>query len=484
MRKMPTTKREQITKHFGTWYRKVLIDAGVADYRYPIKGCGVWMPYGFAIRKHGLQILRDLHDATGHQEAQFPLLVPETSLEKEAAHVKSFEEECFWITHGGLKPLDVKLALRPTSETVITPMLKLWIRSHKDLPLKLYQIVNVFRYETKTTRPLIRVREISTFKEAHTSHATFEDSEVQIKEATGIYKAFFDALDVPYVISRRPEWDKFAGALYSDGFDTVLPDGRTLQIGTVHNLGQNFAKAFDVTYEAEGGKREHIWQTCYGISERWLAAVLGVHGDDNGAILPPNIAPIQAIIIPIFHKEKNETITEACAKLAEKLEKEAHMRVKADLRDELTPGSKFFDWELKGVPIRIEIGPRDMEQNAVMVVRRDNFEKASVKQEALADYLHEVMKKMSKDMREKASKWLREHVHSAKTLDEVKTLLKKRAGIVEVPWCGETDCGLKMEQEINGKMLGVPMDMKEEVSGTCIVCGKEAKDIVRVAVAY
>lgn len=481
---MPNVKRDTVSKHFGTWYRKVLIDAGIADYRYPIKGCGVWMPYGFRIRKYGLQVLRDLLDATGHEEALFPLLIPETSLEKEAAHVKSFEEECFWITHGGLKPLDVKLALRPTSETVITPMLKLWVRSHKDLPLKLYQVVNVFRYETKTTRPLIRVREVSTFKEAHTSHATFEESEAQIKEATEVYKRFFDALCVPYVISRRPEWDKFAGAVYSDGFDTVLPDGRTLQMGTVHNLGQNFSKAFDVTYEAEGGKREHIWQTCYGISERWLAAVLGVHGDDNGAVLPPKIAPIQAVLVPIPHKEKYEKIKETCVNMARKLEDETCMRAKVDLREELTPGSKFFDWELKGVPIRIEIGPRDMERNEAVVVRRDIFEKTAVKQDELVDYLPVLMEKISKDMHEKAWKWMREHVHVAKSLDEVKILLKKRAGIVEVSWCGEAACGLKMEQEINAKVLGVPQDIKEGVSGTCVVCGKKAQNIVRVAVAY
>jgi prolyl-tRNA synthetase len=481
---MPTAKKETLSKHFGTWYRKVLIDAGIADYRYPIKGCGVWMPYGFKIRKYGLQILRDLLDSTGHEEALFPLLIPETSLEKEAAHVKSFEAECFWITRGGLNTLDVKLALRPTSETVITPMLKLWIRSHKDLPLKLYQVVNVFRYETKTTRPLIRVREVSTFKEAHTSHATFEESEAQIREATEVYKRFFDALGVPYVISRRPEWDKFAGAVYSDGFDTVLPDGRTLQIGTVHNLGQNFSKAFDVTYEAEGGKREHIWQTCYGISERWLAAVFGVHGDDNGVVLPPKIAPIQAVIIPIPHKEKGEKITETCIKTAKKLEDEACMRVKADLREELTPGSKFFDWELKGVPVRIEIGPRDFERKEAIVVRRDTFEKTSVKLDELVEYLQALMEKMSKEMREKALKWLHEHIHSAKSLAEVKTFLNKRAGIVEVSWCGETDCGLKMEQEINGKVLGVLQNVKEKVSGNCVVCGKKAQNIVRVAVAY
>lgn len=480
---MPTAKKEKVYKHFGAWFRHVLIDAGIADYRYPIKGCGVWMPYGFKIRKYGVQVLRDLLDATGHDEVLFPLLIPETSLQKEATHVKSFEEECFWITRGGLKPLDVKLALRPTSETVIGPMLKLWIRSHADLPKKMYQVVNVFRYETKTTRPLIRVREVSTFKEAHTMHATFEESEEQAKEATEVYKRFFDELCVPYCISRRPEWDKFAGAVYSDGFDTIMPDGRTLQFGTVHNLGQNFAKAFDVTYETEGGKREYIWQTCYGISERWLAAVLGVHGDDNGAVLPPRIAPIQAIIISIPHEEKGEEINETCLKVAEQL-KTAFIRAEVDQRDELTPGSKFFDWELKGVPIRVEIGPRDIERGEAVVVRRDTFEKTSCKLNQLTDYIKTLMEKMPKDMRDKAWKWMQEHVHKANTLLEAKQLLKRRAGIVEVPWCGETECGLKMEQEIDGKVLGTPRDMAEKVSGNCIVCGKKAKEIVRVAVAY
>lgn len=480
---MPTAKKEKVNKHFGTWFRHVLIDAGIADYRYPIKGCGVWMPYGFKIRKYGLQILRNLLDETGHDEVMFPLLIPETSLQKEAAHVKSFEEECFWITRGGLKPLDIKLALRPTSETVIGPMLKLWIRSHADLPKKMYQIVNVFRYETKTTRPLIRVREVSTFKEAHTVHATFQESEAQVREATEVYKKFFDELCVPYCISRRPEWDKFAGAIYSDGFDTILPDGRTLQFGTVHNLGQNFAKAFDVTYETKDGKREHVWQTCYGISERWLAAVLGVHGDDNGAVLPPEIAPVQVVIIPIHHKEKMEKIYETCVKVGEKLKK-ARVRVEIDLREELTPGSKFFDWELKGVPIRVEIGPRDVEKGEAIIVRRDTFEKTSVKLDELTDHIEMLMKKIAEEMREKAWKWMKEHIHKTDNLDEVKQLLKNRAGIVEVPWCGETNCGLKMEEEINGKVLGIPMDEKEKASGNCIVCGKKAQNVVRVAVAY
>jgi len=312
-------KRQKWSEDFGEWFRDVLINAGIMDYRYPIKGSGVWMPYGFKIRRNVLQILRNLLDTTGHNETLFPLLIPETSLAQESAHVKSFEGECFWVTHGGFEPLKVRYALRPTSETVIAPMLKLWIRSHADLPLKLYQVVNVFRHETKATRPIIRMREVATFKEAHTCHATFEEAEEQVNAAVELYKRFFDEVGVPYCVSRRPEWDKFAGALYTIAFDMLCPDGRALQIGTVHNLGQNFAKAFDITYETKDGRQEHIWTTSYGISGRGIAAVLIIHGDDNGIVLPQKIAPIQVAVVPVPYKGKEEQVNQACADVAAKL---------------------------------------------------------------------------------------------------------------------------------------------------------------------
>lgn len=480
---MPTTNRKQWSRHFGKWFRRVLIDAGIMDYRYPIKGMAVWPPYGFKLRQNLLKVIRELLDETGHQEVRFPLLIPETSIAKESEHIKRLEGEVFWVTRGGFTPLQIKYALRPTSETAVAPMLKLWIRSHADLPIKLYQVVNIFRYETRATRPLIRMREVDNFKEAHTAHATPGEVEAQVGEAVEIYRKFFDMLGVPYKLSKRPEWDKFAGAVYSIAFDVLAPDGRTIQAGTVHNLGQNFSRAFDITYETERGDREHIWQTCYGLSGRPLAAMLAAHGDDNGAVLPPTVAPVQAVIIPIPYKGKEKKIHEACENAATKLKK-ANVRVELDLRADLTPGAKFYYWELRGVPIRIEIGPRDVKQGRVTVVRRDTLEKQTVKVDKLKTAIKKIAKKMGEDLRRKAWAWMEEHVHKASSLDEARRLIRRRAGIVEVFWCGREDCGLKLEEEVNARVLGTPEDERERASGNCVVCGRRAEKIVRVALAY
>ncbi len=480
---MATTKHEKRDKHFGRWFRHLLINAEILDYRYPIKGCGVWLSYGYKIRKHVTQLLRDLHDSKGHDEVQFPIMVTETNLRKEAAHIKNFENEVFWVTHGGLKPLEIKYALRPTSETAIYPMLKLWTRSHADLPKKLYQIGSVFRCETKTTRPIIRVREVTTFKEAHTAHATLEDAEAQVREATQIYKTFFDTCGIPYTISRRPDWDKFPGALYSLSFDVILPDGRTLQSGTVHNLGQNFSKAFDIQYETLEGTHEYVWQTCYGISERAIGALLSVHGDDNGTILTPRLAPTQITIIPIPHKENPQPIIEACEKVATKL-KNMGLRVEIDRREDLTPGAKFFYWELRGIPVRLEIGPKDVEKEQVTLVRRDTFEKEACKTSDLPTKLPRLMKQMSEELREKAWKWMKTRTYRVDNMEKANELLKKKAGIVELPWCGNAECGHKLEEHINATLLGTPVDAEEKIEGKCAVCGKKASSIVRVAIAY
>jgi prolyl-tRNA synthetase len=476
-------KRQKWSENFGEWFRDVLINAGIMDYRYPIKGSGVWMPYGFKIRRNILQILRDLLDNTGHEETLFPLLIPETSLAQESAHVKSFEGECFWVTHGGFEPLKVRYALRPTSETVIAPMLKLWIRSHADLPLKLYQVVNVFRHETKATRPILRMREVTTFKEAHTCHATFEEAEEQVQEAVELYKRFFDEVSVPYCVSRRPEWDKFAGALYTIAFDMLCPDGRTLQIGTVHNLGQNFAKAFNITYETKDGNQEHIWTTSYGISGRGIAAVLIIHGDDNGIVLPPKIAPIQVAVVPVPYKGKEEQVNEACRTVASKLE-DAGFRVEFDLRGDLTPGNKFYYWELRGVPIRIEIGPRDLANGVVTIVRRDTLKKETWKMDDITAAVQKFVEEMTDDLKANASKWMRERVYRVNSLAEAKRLLEKKAGIVEVPWCGKDECGHSLEEMVEARLLGFPEDSTKKIDGKCLVCGEKALNIVRVALAY
>jgi len=348
--------------------------------------------------------------------------------------------------------------------------------------LKLYQIVNVFRYETKATRPILRMREFD-FKEAHTAHATAEEAEAEVKEEIDNYKKIFTELGVAYLVSRRPEWDKFAGASYTIAFDMICPDRRTLQIGTVHNLGQHFSKAFDITYETRDGGREHVWQTCAGISGRGIASVLIMHGDDHGIVLPPRIAPIQIVIIPIPYKGKLEQVTSECQKVAETLRKES-FKVEVDAREQITPGSKYYDWELRGVPIRLEIGPRDIERNEVTVVRRDTLEKQTCKRDQLKAFLDSVMEKTTLDMRKKASQWTRQHVYRTEKLEEAKTLLEKRAGIVEVFWCGNAECGHKLEEITNVRVLGTPEDIEEETHGKCVVCGKKTSTIVRTAIAY
>jgi len=480
---MPTIKREQWSHHFGKWFRHILIDAEIMDYRYPIKGMAVWLPYGFKIRRNILQVIRDLLDNTGHQEMHFPLLIPETAIAKESEHIKRLEGEMFWVTRGGLTPLKIKYALRPTSETAIAPMLKLWIRSHADLPIKLYQVVNIFRYETRATRPLIRMREVDNFKEAHTAHATQAEAEAQVKQGVEIYKKFFDTLGVPYKISKRPEWDKFAGAKYSIAFDVIAPDGRTIQAGTVHNLGQNFSKAFDITYETEKGSREYVWQTCYGLSGRPLVAMLAAHGDDNGVVLPPTIAPIQLVIIPIPYKGMEKQINKTCETIASNLER-AGISVEIDRREELTPGSKYYYWELRGVPVRVEVGPRDVKQNQAIIVRRDTLEKQTCKTADLVREVKKTMKTMIEDMRRKAWRWMGEHVYRIGSLEEAKRLLKRRAGIVEVAWCGRGECGHRLEEELDASVLGIPADLKEKINGNCVVCGKKAENILRTAITY
>jgi prolyl-tRNA synthetase len=474
--------REKWSKHFGKWFRNVLIEGKIFDYRYPIKGLAVWLPYGFKIRENVFRVIRNQLDSTGHQEALFPVLIPESSLQKEAEHVEGFEAQVFWVTHGGQRQLKQRLALRPTSETIIGPMEHLWIRSYTDLPLKLYQIVTVFRFETKATRPILRMREFD-FKEAHTAHATAEEAEAEVQEEIDNYKKIFDELGVAYCISKRPEWDKFAGAKYSTAFDMICPDGRTLQIGTVHNLGQHFSKAFDVSYETKGGDREHVWQTCAGISGRGIASVLIMHGDDHGTVLPPKVAPTQVVVIPIPYRGKAEVVNKECLSVAREL-KEGGFRVEADLREGITPGSKYFDWELIGVPLRVEIGPRDIEKGEATVVRRDTLEKQTCKRKELAKFLSKTQEKMAADMMKKAWQYTKQRVQRTENLEEAKKLLDKRAGIVEVPWCGKTECGHKLEEVTGARVLGIPEDVKERIRGKCVVCGEKADSIVRTAIAY
>ena len=467
-----------MVENFDEWFHDILEKADITDSRYPIKGMAIWMPYGFQIRKHTMNIIKKLLDED-HEEVLFPMLIPETELAKEGIHVKGFEDEVYWITKGGQTELNEQLALRPTSETAMYPMYALWIRSHIDLPIKYYQIVNTFRYETKHTRPLIRVREITTFKEAHTAHATKEESDEQIQDFIKIYKEFFDDLGIPYLISKRPEWDKFPGADYTMAFDVIMPNGKTLQIGTIHNLGQTFAKTFDITFEDKNGEHKYVYQTCAGVSDRVIASVISVHGEDKGLQLPPKVSPNQVTIIPILFKKGREEVIAKCAEIKAQLESKG-LRVNIDDRD-IRPGKKFFDWELKGTPVKLELGPRDLKNNITVAMRRDEGQKIELTlDDSLADNVMNLLDKTAENLSAAAWKFQEEHVKFANNLDEIPQLVEA-GNVVKFNWCGEESVGHEIEEKTGYDILGI----QEEVSeGKCIASGEDAKYIALIAKTY
>ena len=467
-----------MVENFDEWFHDILEQADITDSRYPIKGMAVWRPYGFQIRKHSMNIIKNLLDKD-HDEVLFPMLVPESELAKEGIHVKGFEDEVYWVTKGGQRELNEHLALRPTSETAIYPMYSLWIRTHIDLPIKMYQIVNTFRYETKHTRPLIRVREITTFKEAHTAHATKEESDEQVQDFIAMYKEFFDDLGLAYLISKRPEWDKFPGADYTMAFDVIMPNGKTLQIGTIHNLGQTFAKTFDITFEDKDGEHKLVYQTCAGVSDRVIASVIGIHGDDKGLRLPPKVSPNQVTIIPILFKKGKEEVLSKCSEIKEQLEAKG-LRVNLDDRD-IRPGKKFNDWELKGTPIKLELGPRDLENNITIAMRRDEEEKIELAlDDSLADNVVELLEKSSEDLSAQAWNFQEEHVKFTDNLDEISELVEA-GNIVKFNWCGDESIGKEIEEKTGYDILGI----QEEISkGKCIASDNDAKYIALIAKTY
>jgi len=386
----------------------------------------------------------------------------------------------YWITHGGLTPLGKKLALRPTSETAMYPMFALWVRSHQDLPLRFYQVVNTFRYETKHTRPLIRVREITTFKEAHTVHATSQEAEEQVERAVEIYSSFFDLIGIPYVVTRRPDWDKFPGADYTMAFDTLLPDGKTLQIGTVHNLGQTFAQTFQITYETEDGQHEYVYQTCYGLSDRIIASIIGVHGDEGGLSLPPAVAPYQVVIVPIIFKEGAQEVLDFCSQVKNQLSR-AGIRVHLDSRD-LRAGKKFYEWEMRGVPLRIEIGPREIREGKMVLKRRDTPDKETVecREDELAELVEDRLGRISSHLKEKAWNMLQENMKETDSPLEARDIIQEDGGVVSFLWCGDEACGKELEEQVHVDILGI----QEDADGTCVNCKQKARYRALLARTY
>ncbi len=464
---------ESLSKYgnFSEWYDYIIEASDIIDKRYPVKGMLVWKPYGYRSLKLAMSILENLLEEYGHEEAYFPMLVPEEVFEKEKDFLEGFSGETFVVERTIRKPLMRKFLLRPTSETVMYYMFSLWIQSYKDLPLKLFQTVNVFRYETEHTKPILRVREIIRFNESHTAHATPEDADRQIMEAIEIYAKFYDALGLSYIILKTPKWDTFAGAEYNYDFFEIMPDKKTIELGSVINLGQKFAKAFDIKYQKPNGSFEYVYQTCYGISERVIGVLISMHGDDRGIIFPANVAPIQVIIIPIPYKGYEEKVLKKCEEVFSYLKKNG-LRVRID-KTEKTPGEKFYYWELRGVPVRIEIGPRDVDNNTITIVRRDTLQRIVVKDDEILSKIKELFEKIFENLKKRAWDWLYKNIHQASSIEEANKIYEERQGVIKLPWCGSDECGLEIEEKTGLEGLG--HDPKEKAEGSCAVCGREAK---------
>jgi prolyl-tRNA synthetase len=472
-------------KEFAKWYLEVIKKAEVVDQRYPVKGFPVYMPLGTKLIKSVTNLLEDELQKTGHEPVAFPVLIPEKNLQKEKEHVKGFQKEVFWITHAGDNELEERLFLRPTSETAIYPLYSLWVRSHHDLPLKLYQACQVYRYDTKMTKPLIRGREFFWI-ESHTVQKNHEDVMKQVKEDMKITeKILLEELGIPFLLVERPEWDKFPGAESSYAYDILFPDGKILQIATTHNLGQRFSKPFDIKFENEKGEKQYAYQTCFGPGvSRMVAALISIHGDDQGLILPPNIAPIQAVIVPILKKGEEKIILDKAQEFYELLKKHG-IRVELD-DSQNSPGFKFNYWELRGVPLRIEIGMEELKQKTAVIYRRDTKEKTSVAEKDVIEKLKEIGISISLNLRKRAEQKFKANVKEAKNMKELIDLMKE-GGFVKIPFCSVKTggkCAEEVQEKTGAEIRGRLFAIHEEPEGQCIVCGKKANDVVYAGKAY
>ncbi len=448
---------------FSEWYNEIVEEAELCDKRYPVKGMNIWTPYGWKLMQNIDTETRRLVRETGHQEVKFPLLIPDEEFKKEADHIAGFEDEVYWVTKAGQNELDIPLLLRPTSETAMYPVFDLWVRSHADLPLKIYQMVNVFRYETKQTKAFMRMREFHFF-EGHTCHATEEGAEEQIEEDLEIMEELSKKICMPYLALKRTDWDKFPGAEYTVGADSLMPTGRTLQMAGIHQYKTNFSEAYDITFEDEEGDHKNVHQTTYGMAERLVGAVIAIHGDDKGLIFPPEVAPTQIRLIPIVYGDE-EKIMDYCTDLKEKLER---IGIDVDIDDSAErPGSKFYEAEMKGIPVRLDVGSDEVEEESVTLVRRDTGEKRSVDKEDIVDEIASTFDSMQENMYEKAKRFLEENIEEVKDLSEIDEEKIYRFG-----WCEKEDCGKEIEDITGRDLLGTPYH-GEEFQGECINCGEK-----------
>lgn len=465
-----------INADFPQWYTDVVIKTGLADYG-PTKGSMVIRPYGYAIWENIQRELDARFKATGHKNAYFPLLIPMSLLQKEAEHVEGFAPEVATVTRAGSNELAEPLVVRPTSETIICDMYSRWIQSYRDLPLKINQWANVVRWE-KTTRPFLRTSEF-LWQEGHTVHATREEAEKETLDILYLYADFArDCLAMPVLIGQKTEKEKFAGAEETYGMEAMMQDGKSLQAGTTHHFGDKFARAYDIQFLDRDGTHKYAWQTSWGVSTRLIGALIMANGDARGLILPPAVAPVQAIVLPIaIHKAGVE---EAARSVIDRLVA-AGVRCEGDFSDQ-TPGWKFNEWEMKGVPLRLEIGPRDIENGVVTVVRRDNGEKSVVKNEELEGVIKCLLSDVHESMYRKAEAFRDSRIKEAHTLDELKKYLDE-GNFVKAMWCGSQECELKVKELMQATIRIMPFD-QTPIDDKCIADGSPAKKLVIFARAY
>src|SRR5262245_53087585 len=466
------------SEDFSRWYLDVVRRAELADYS-PVKGCMVIRPYGYAIWELIQQAFDREFKRTGHVNAYFPLFIPESLLTKEAEHVEGFAPQVAYVTHGGGEELEERLIVRPTSEAIIGTMYKKWIQSWRDLPILINQWANIVRWE-KVTRPFLRTTEF-LWQEGHTAHETDEEAEAETRMILDLYASVArDVLAMPVVKGLKSESEKFAGALRTYSIEALMGDGRALQAGTSHNLGQNFAKAFEIQFQARDKSLQHIWGTSWGVSTRLIGGVIMTHGDDSGLVLPPRVAPYQVVIVPIGRDNWRETVLPRAKEIQADLVA-AGIRVTLDERDE-RPGWKFSEWEMRGVPLRIEIGPKDIEKSQVLTARRDTREKAGVPMDGLAARVREMLADIQRNLLDRAVRFRDEHTQRASSYDELKAAMDGRPGFVIAPWCGSADCEAQIKAETQATIRNIPTTTVPD--GTCVRCDNRAQAEAWFAKAY
>ncbi len=460
-----------IEEDFAKWYTDIVLKADLADYT-GTKGCIAIKPYGYAIWENIQKYADEKFKETGVKNVYFPVLIPEGLLQKEKDHVEGFAPEVATVTEAGGKKLEERLLIRPTSETMFCDLYSKWLKSWRDLPLVYNQWCNVLRWE-KETKPFLRSREF-LWQEGHTIHETKEEAEERTLQMLNIYADVIEnLLAIPVLKGRKTEKEKFSGAEATYTVETLMHDGRAIQAGTSHYFGQNFTKPFEVKFQNREGKEEYGYQTSWGISTRLIGAVIMAHGDNRGLKLPPKVAPIQVVIVPVMIKK--EGVKEKATELYERLNKK--FRVEADLRDNYTPGYKFNDWELRGVPVRIEIGPRDIENNVCVIVRRDTLEKETVNLDELEDKIQELLEKIQANMFEQCKKIRDERTTTAQNLDEFVKNINEKQGYIKTMWCGDVACEDKIKELTGAHSRCIPF-IQEKIGTKCVCCGKDATTMV------